>query len=301
MIRSSGPEEIKVSSRVGGALFPQGPLFSPGEVFQVANTLKMGTVKKLRNDNWEQVNNWPQNIYYYHVNFNDGSFETYLSEDMMVKISSPYNPLNILQSNMLNPGGCRFHVGEKVNVSDKSLHFRDPHREEYVANKNGVITTIYPKSPYTIPPNSCLYEIRFDDATIAIEVIETNIKKTTSIENDLRNLALISNMNQMISNNRNQTLFNTRNELDDLSINDDDLQKDVTKYFYKKTLKWLGENHEFSKLKKQINFIKSDKGLKYIKSLLKLFMKKTKAKWYELREENYDDVKEFIRTHLKSI
>ena len=30
-------------------------------------------------------------------------------------------------------------------------------------------------------------------------------------------------------------------------------------------------------------------------------MKKHKAKWYELREDNYDDVKEFIRTHLKSI
>ena len=279
------------------------PSFSPGEVFQVRNTLKMGTVKKLRNDNWERVNNWPQNIYYYHVDFNDGTFETYLPESMMVKLDNPLNVLqtSVIQNNLLNSGGCLFQVGEKVNVSDKTLNFRDPFRQEYVANKNGVITTIYDKSPYTTPPYSCLYEIRFDDATIAVEVIETNIRKISSINNDLRNLALLSNMNQMINNNMNQSLFNNRNELDDLSINDEDLQKEVTKYFYKKTIKWLGDDHEFSKLKKQIKFIKSEKGLKYIKTLLKLFMKKHKAKWYELREDNYDDVKEFIRTHLKSI
>jgi hypothetical protein len=85
----------------GGALFSQGPIFSPGEVFQVRDTLKMGTVKKLRNDNWEQVNNWPQNIYYYHVNFNDGSFETYLPEDMMVKLNlllQHWTPVNQFQN-----------------------------------------------------------------------------------------------------------------------------------------------------------------------------------------------------------
>lgn len=280
-----------------------GPLFSNGEVFQVRNTLKMGTVKRLRNDTHERTYNWPQNIYYYHVDFNDGSFETYLPEDMMVKLNNPLNLLqnNILQNNLVNSNGCLFQVGERINVSDKTLMFRDPFRQEYVANKNGAITTIYEKSPNTIPPYSCLYEVRFDDTTIAIEVVETNIRKLNNFSNDLRNLNLLSNMNQMMNNNRNQSIFNTRNELDDLSINDKDLQKEVTKYFYKKTLKWLGDDHEFSSLKKQLDFIKSEKGLKYIKTLLKLFMKKHKAKWYELREDNYDDVKEFIRTHLKSI
>jgi hypothetical protein len=250
----------------------------------------MGTVRGLRNDSHERQYNWPQNIYYYHVDFNDGSFETYLSEDMMVKIT---NPFNLLQPEQVIYNGCRFRVGERVNISNKTVNFRDPFRQEYVANKNGVITTIYDKSPYTIPPNSCLYEIRFDDSTIAVEVVETNINKTNSIEGDLRNLALLNNMNQSI--------FNNRNELYDLSENDKELQKEVIKYFYKKTIKWLGGDHEFSSLKKQLDFIKSEKGLKYIKTLLKLFMKKHKAKWYELREDNYDDVKEFIRTHLKSI
>ena len=271
------------------------PRFSIGDMFQVRDTLRIGTILSINSNN--------KPFYSYLVSFNDSTQTAILPEDIMLNINNPLNLLqnNILQTNVLNSNGCLFQVGEKINITDKTLMFRDPFRQEYVANKNGAITTIYDKSPYTTPPYSCLYEVRFDDTTIAVEVIETNIRKLNNINNDLRNLNLLSNMNQMMNNNRNQSIFNTRNELDDLSINDKDLQKDVTKYFYKKTLKWLGDDHEFSSLKKQLDFIKSEKGLKYIKTLLKLFMKKHKAKWYELREDNYDDVKEFIRTHLKSI
>ena len=271
------------------------PRFSIGDMFQVRDTLRIGTILSINSNN--------KPFYSYLVSFNDSTQTAILPEDIMLNINNPLNLLqnNILQTNVLNSNGCLFQVGEKINISDKTLMFRDPFRQEYVANKNGTITTIYDKSPYTTPPYSCMYEVRFDDTTIAVEVVETNIRKLNNINNDLRNLNLLSNMNQMINNNRNQSIFNTRNELDDLSINDKDLQKEVTKYFYKKTLKWLGDDHEFSSLKKQLDFIKSEKGLKYIKTLLKLFMKKHKAKWYELREDNYDDVKEFIRTHLKSI
>jgi len=266
------------------------PRFSIGDIFQVRDTLRMGTVLSINSTN--------KPFYSYLVSFNDSIQTAILPEDIMLNINNPI----LLQTTLLQSStGCRFRVGERVNISNKTVNFRDPFRQEYVANKNGVITTIYDMSPYTIPPNSCLYEIRFDDATIAVEVVETNINKLNSIESDLRNLTLLSNMNQMMNNNRNQSIFNTRNELDDLSINDKDLQKEVIKYFYKKTIKWLGGDHEFSSLRKQLDFIKSEKGLKYIKTLLKIFMKKNKAKWYELREDNYDDVKEFIRTHLKSI
>jgi hypothetical protein len=264
--------------------------FSIGDMFQVRDTLRVGTILSINSNN--------KPFYSYLVSFNDSTQTAILPEDIMLNINNPIllqNPL--LQSS----SGCLFQVGERINISDKTLMFRDPFRQEYVANKNGAITTIYEKSPNTIPPYSCMYEVRFDDTTIAVEVPETNIRKLNNFSNDLRNLNLLSNMNQMMNNNRNQSIFNTRNELDDLSINDKDLQKEVTKYFYKKTLKWLGDDHEFSSLKKQLDFIKSEKGLKYIKTLLKLFMKKHKAKWYELREDNYDDVKEFIRTHLKSI
>lgn len=265
------------------------PRFSIGDIFQVRDTLRMGTVLSINSSN--------KPFYSYLVSFNDSIQTAILPEDIMLNINNPI----LLQSDLLNSGGCRFRVGEKVNITDKTLNFRDPFRQEYIANKNGVITTIYPKSPYTIPPNSCLYEVRFDDATIGVEVVESNIRKINSIESDLRNLTLLNNMNQMISNNMNQSLLYNRTESYDLSINDKELQKEVTKYFYKKTIKWLGGDHEFSSLQKQLDFIKSEKGLKYIKTLLKLFMKKHKAKWYELREDNYDDVKEFIRTHLKSI
>lgn len=77
-------------------------------------------------------------------------------------------------------------------------------------------------------------------------------------------------------------------------INEDkELQNDVIVFYYNKTIKWLDKNDEFKK---------SKKGIAYIKTVLKLYIKKNNAKWYELRgEDNYDSVKEFIRKNLSTI
>jgi hypothetical protein len=82
----------------------------------------------------------------------------------------------------------------------------------------------------------------------------------------------------------------------------ENLQKDVTDFFHNKTQKWVKEEHEFSKVKKHLKFIKSKKGNPYIYKLLKSFVKKNNVNWYELRgDEHYDDVKEYIRNKLASI
>ena len=47
---------------------------------------KIGTVIGLRSDEWEEKHNWPSGRYYYHVDFNDGSFITYLSEQDMKEV-----------------------------------------------------------------------------------------------------------------------------------------------------------------------------------------------------------------------
>jgi hypothetical protein len=285
------------------------PLFNQGDTFQLVDGSKIGVVRRLRNDMWEQVNNWPLGNYYYHVDFNDGTFETYLSERMMVRIN------NILQQVVTtNLTGCRFNIGDRISVSDKTVRLMNPFRDEYIATRRGVVTKIGPRSPYTQPPNICIYEVRFDDGSVAPEIPEDYLRasipivydtmtQTNQIGTDLRNIMMLNNMNQILNTNRNQILQPQRTDTYDyidLSENKD-LQKDVIKFYYRKTLKWLENNPEFSKLKKHLAFLKTEKGIKYLKSLVKLYVKKNKVKWYEMRKDHYDEVKDYIRSHLNSI
>ena len=59
--------------------------FQENDRFQHKINNKTGTVKRLRDDLWEQKNSWPAN-YHYSVNFDDGTFETYLNERYMKPI-----------------------------------------------------------------------------------------------------------------------------------------------------------------------------------------------------------------------
>ena len=72
-----------------GIIMP--PLFSKGDKFNWFNLdgsiNKSGIIKYLRNDEWEKENSHKKGNYYYSVDFTDGSFETYLSENVMVKIN----------------------------------------------------------------------------------------------------------------------------------------------------------------------------------------------------------------------
>ena len=77
------------------------------------------------------------------------------------------------------------------------------------------------------------------------------------------------------------------------------LQEEVTKFYLTKTIKWLGKNQEFAKVKKQEKFIKSKKGSGFMYKILKSFIKKNQVNWYELRaDDNYEDVKDYIREKL---
>jgi ribosomal protein L29 len=278
-------------------------LFNQGDTFQLVDGSKIGIVRRLRNDMWEQVNNWPKGLYYYHVDFNDGSFETYLSERMMVRIN------NILQQVVTtNLYGCQFNIGDRIIVSNKTIRLMNPIRDEYIATKRGIVSKIIPRSPYSQPPNICYYEVRFDDGSIAPEINEDYLRtsipivydNTNQIGTDLRNIMMLNNMNQIL--NRNQIIQQRTDTYDYIDLSESkDLQKEVIKFYYKKTLKWLENNPEFNKVKKHLAFLKTEKGIKYLKSLVKLYVKKNKVKWYEMRKDNYDEVKDFIKSHLNSI
>lgn len=75
-------------------------------------------------------------------------------------------------------------------------------------------------------------------------------------------------------------------------------RKEVTKFFYKKSIKWMENYKKFKHTKKNLKIIKSDDGLEIIYQLLRKFTKETKANWYDLEKELYEQVKDFLRFHL---
>lgn len=81
-----------------------------------------------------------------------------------------------------------------------------------------------------------------------------------------------------------------------ISYDYQDLNKDpkihyqIVSFFQKKIIKWINNNT----LKNNIKFIKSEKGFEHIYHLIKKFVKKYNVKWYELREKNYDLIKEYF-------
>ncbi len=80
------------------------------------------------------------------------------------------------------------------------------------------------------------------------------------------------------------------------------LQNDVTNFYYSKVLKWVKSYPEFSHLKKHYSFLKSEKGPEYIYYLLKLFVKRSAANWYDLRDaNNYPVVKDFLRYKIAAV
>jgi len=83
---------------------------------------------------------------------------------------------------------------------------------------------------------------------------------------------------------------------------DPNLQSQVTEFFYEKVLKWIKEYPDFKHLKKHFNFLNGSKGKKYIYNMLRLFVKYSKANWFDLRDEkNYDLIKQYLKNKIANI
>ena len=61
-------------------------IFFAYENFITISSLKKGVVVRLRSDEYEKKNCLPNGNYHYSVTFDDGTFETYLSESDMKKL-----------------------------------------------------------------------------------------------------------------------------------------------------------------------------------------------------------------------
>jgi hypothetical protein len=83
---------------------------------------------------------------------------------------------------------------------------------------------------------------------------------------------------------------------------DKNLQSDVTKFFQKKVLKWINKYANFKHLKKHYDFLKESSGEKYIYNMLRLFVKKSEANWYDLRDpQNYYIIKKYLNLKIANI
>ena len=75
---------------------------------------------------------------------------------------------------------------------------------------------------------------------------------------------------------------------------DPNLRQMVTEFYLKKTIKWINTYNIFSSYKKILEQLYSCKGYNIIYNLLREFCHKYNIKWYELRENNYNNVKHFL-------
>jgi hypothetical protein len=81
-----------------------------------------------------------------------------------------------------------------------------------------------------------------------------------------------------------------------------ELREQVTNFFYNDIQKSLIEDKSFKNKQKYLKIIKSKQGYKYIYYLLRLFVKKSNANWYDLRDSyNYGIVKDFLRFKIGSV
>lgn len=188
---------------------------------------------------------------------------------------------------------CKFRFGDLVEIVNQPIRFAHNLIESFVTYKVGRISQILPKDMYS----QCQYNILFQDGTEGISISESKISSTNNTLSYYSPNSTLGSSNLFFLNNLSQ-LNKTQGDIQD--VNDDKkLQDDVIKFFVRKTIKWINKNPEFAKVKNQSEFVSSHDGKKYIRKILKSYVKKNKTKWYELRNDNnYEDVKDYIREKL---
>ena len=82
---------------------------------------------------------------------------------------------------------------------------------------------------------------------------------------------------------------------------DPNFRKQVTEFFLKKVKKWMKNYKAFKHTKKNLKKINSKNGYDIVYKLLRSYCKKYDVKWYFLRSELYNHVKDFLRYELGNI
>lgn len=73
------------------------------------------------------------------------------------------------------------------------------------------------------------------------------------------------------------------------------LRKMMTDFFYEKLLKWIKTDPKFANHKKDLVYLKTKAGYKYVYHLLRVYVKNSRVNWYDLKDNlNYPNVKKFL-------
>ena len=78
---------------------------------------------------------------------------------------------------------------------------------------------------------------------------------------------------------------------------DRELQEMVTNFYLDETIEWLTQEKSFRSAKKHLKAIKGTNGYDIIQSILKLYIRKTGANWYDLKRD-YASVKDYFYRKL---
>jgi hypothetical protein len=295
----------KRNNILNGGYTVQTRQFYTGDKF-ITRYKNIGTIIRLANINEFNLNLHYANIYYV-VSFDEGNYKLYqdvycvtnifsggydyVVEEKDIRHTSGYNTINVQgfnsPTNIFQPiQKCRFNLGETVYFKDGLIRNKQtPLQQTRLSNLVGIITNIL-----HIPTmNTCVYHVLFNTGFHGIEITENMLQK---IPNSLN--SSISTYSPIYQN------LNPSYQIDD-SDDKQKLFKKIGKYYQRNIIIIIEKDELYKDLKKEIPYIESKRGLKYILKILKKYSKKNGIKWHKLKNDKYiDNIKKYILVKLQN-
>lgn len=83
---------------------------------------------------------------------------------------------------------------------------------------------------------------------------------------------------------------------------DPNLRKLITKFYLKKSIKWIKNYKDFENLKHILSKLESNKSISIIYNLLRTYSKKYNINWFNMKEKNnYYSIKAYLKKKLINI
>lgn len=154
-------------------------LYSPGEKVYVIYKKTKGTIRYLRNDSYEIVSRDLNPFhYYYYVDFDDGSFDTYVSFQDLIPLSEvdllkSISNLNISNESISNPN-------LNTNLHETGQQFFPGQKFRCIYNgKTGTIKYLrddsHEKKSRALNPSHYYYHVDFDDGSFETYIYGKNM------------------------------------------------------------------------------------------------------------------------------
>ena len=292
---------------VGGAMFGK---FIPGDKI-ITKSGFSGTI--VRQANWNEFGmSLDHSKIYYIVIFPDnttrhsdainvvnatsGGYDYIIEENnMSMLVTSSFAPtapplyssptLTPVRSVFTAPFSCKFSIGETVYFVGGTVREKKTLTHVTMLASVGLITNII-QTPYSTPPNKCLYELAFNSGIECIEITDEMLRKYDA------STGRISESSEFFINGE-----YVRKQIDK---EDNRILKKRGKEFRDEIASILEKKNEDKKNDNNITFIKTKSGLKKIMKYLKKFAKKKDITWHRLNDKKHMNVAtDYVMKKLK--